>query len=87
MYGIVVSRKAERQLKKIARKDRNAYAEIDAAILTLKQPFEAGNVKKLNNHAYQYRLTVGNYRVLYDVRKEVKIVAIEEVKKRDENTY
>ena len=45
------------------------------------------NVKKLTNHAYQYRLRVGQYRVFFDVDSDVKIVAIEEVKKRDERTY
>lgn len=30
---------------------------------------------------------VGNYRVLFDFYEEIKIVSIEEVKKRDERTY
>ena len=45
------------------------------------------NVKQLSNHTYGYRLRVGNYRVLFDFDGLVKIVSIEEVKKRDERTY
>jgi hypothetical protein len=39
------------------------------------------------NHAFGYRLRVGNYRVLFNVLETVEVVNIEEVKKRDERTY
>lgn len=45
------------------------------------------NIKTLINHQYGYRLRVGNYRILFDWDGGVKIVNIEEVKKRDEQTY
>jgi len=45
------------------------------------------NVKALTNHEYGYRLRVGNYRVFFDFDGAVRIVSIEEVRKRDERTY
>lgn len=45
------------------------------------------SVVALSNHAYGYRLRVGNYRVLFKVLETVEVVKIEEVKKRDERTY
>lgn len=45
------------------------------------------HVKALANHAYGYRLRVGNYRVLFDWDGAIRIVEIQEVKKRDERTY
>lgn len=48
---------------------------------------QARNVKKLTGHEYGYRLLVGNYRVLFDFDGSVRIVTIEEVRKRDEQTY
>ena len=45
------------------------------------------NVKALAHHHYGYRLRVGNYRILFDWDGGVKIVSIEEVRKRDEHTY
>ena len=45
------------------------------------------NVKKLVNHDCQYRLRVGNYRVFFDFDGEIRVVYIEEVKKRDSKTY
>ncbi len=44
-------------------------------------------VKALTNHRYGYRLRIGHYRVLFDYDGEVRIVEIQEVKKRDERTY
>ena len=48
---------------------------------------QARNVKKLTHHAYGYRLRVGNYRVFFEFDGAIRIVTIEEVKKRDEQTY
>ena len=45
------------------------------------------NVKAIAHHQYGYRLRVGNYRILFDWDGGVKIVSIEEVRKRDEHTY
>lgn len=45
------------------------------------------NVKALNDHDYGYRLRVGGYRVLFDWDGAIRIVEIQEVKKRDERTY
>lgn len=44
-------------------------------------------VKRLTNHDYAYRLRVGNYRVFFEFDGGVKVVNIDEVKKRDERTY
>lgn len=44
-------------------------------------------VKRLSNHPHSYRLRVGNHRVLFEFDGAVKIITIEEVKKRDERTY
>ena len=44
-------------------------------------------IKKLVNHAHSYQLRTGNYRVLFEYDGEVRIIYIEEVKKRDEHTY
>ena len=41
----------------------------------------------LTNHKYDYRLRVWRYRIMFDVGETVKIISIQEVKKRDERTY
>lgn len=44
-------------------------------------------MKALENHQFAFRLRVGRYRVLFDVRAEIRVIDIQEVKKRDESTY
>ena len=77
--------KALRQLRKV---DAHAGKQIQAAVsFELLDLSEASNVKALTNHAYGYRLRVGNCRVFVDFDGAVCIVNIEEVKKRNERTY
>jgi mRNA-degrading endonuclease RelE of RelBE toxin-antitoxin system len=45
------------------------------------------NIKSLKNHKYDYRMRIGRYRVIFDDKKTVKVIAIQEVKKRDDRTY
>ena len=77
--------KALRQLRKI---DALASKQIRTAVTAeLVDLSGARNVKALTNHEYGYRLRVGNYRVFFDFDGVVRIVSIEEVRKRDERTY
>jgi mRNA interferase RelE/StbE len=48
---------------------------------------DAINVKVLVGHDCAYRLRVGSYRVIFDWDGAIKVVSIQEVKKRDERTY
>lgn len=45
------------------------------------------DIKALKNHKYDYRMRVGRYRVLFDAEEQVQIIAIQEIKKRDNRTY
>jgi mRNA-degrading endonuclease RelE of RelBE toxin-antitoxin system len=45
------------------------------------------NVKALTGHAHSYRLRVGSYRVFFEYDGSIRIVTIEELRKRDERTY
>ena len=77
--------KALRQLRKV---DAHAGKQIRAAVSTeLLDLSNARNVRALTNYEYGYRLRVGNYRVFFDFDGAVRIVSIEEVRKRDERTY
>jgi mRNA interferase RelE/StbE len=77
--------KALKQLRKI---DALAVTQIRQAVSTeLVDLSTARNIKKLSSHEYDYRLRVGNYRVFFEFDGTIKIVTIEEVKKRDERTY
>lgn len=84
MYDINWLKKARKQLSKI---DRSQQIDIIDAVDTLQGFSNAANVIPLKNHEYGYRLRVGNYRVLFDADTTVRIIDIQQVKKRDDNTY
>lgn len=84
MFKINWNKKAVKQLAKIDGQDRSRIANAVTALADLPN---AQNVKALTNYEYGYRLRVGNYRVLFDADTVIRIVEIQEVKKRDGNTY
>jgi mRNA-degrading endonuclease RelE of RelBE toxin-antitoxin system len=85
MMEVIWQPKATKQLKKIG--DRAVQYRILMATRGLADFPTCSNVKRLTNHAYTHRLRVGDWRVLFNVFEEISIASIEEVKKRDENTY
>ena len=85
MNVIAWQSKALRQLRKLP---QQANTEIRAAVSTeLVDLTQARNVTALVNHEFSYRLRVGNYRVFFEFDGAVRIVTIEEVRKRNERTY
>lgn len=77
--------KALKQMRKVPAQNGKAIRE--SVTTELSDLSQARNVKKLTNHEFGYRLRVGNYRVFFEFDGAVRIVTIEEVKKRDEQTY
>jgi len=75
-------KRAKKQLRQI----RNAKIEnkIYDAVQELRFFPRCKNIKKLVNRD-DYRLRVGRYRVIFTI--DLKIVSIEEVKKRNDRTY
>lgn len=84
MFRINWGKKARKQLSRIDGSDRSRIVHAVSALADLPN---AQNIKALTSHQYGYRLRVGNYRVLFDADTVIRIVEIQEVKKRDGNTY
>ncbi|WP_442596292.1 type II toxin-antitoxin system RelE family toxin [Parapusillimonas sp. JC17] len=84
MYSVNWSNKAKKQLRKIDRKEQGTIID---AVDELESFPNAKNVIALTKHECGYRMRVGNYRVLFDADTEVRIIEIQQVKKRDEQTY
>ncbi|MFP4476172.1 MAG: type II toxin-antitoxin system RelE family toxin [Desulfatibacillaceae bacterium] len=78
--------RARKQMKRIPRTYQEAI--LDAVDGLAQFPECPGlDVKALKKHRYGYRLRVGRYRVLFDHAAEIRIISIQEVSKRDEQTY
>lgn len=85
MNSISWRTKALKQMRKLPAEAGRAIRQ--AVAVELSDLSQARNVKRLLHHAYGYRLRVGAYRVFFEFDGEVRIVTIEEVRKRDEQTY
>lgn len=69
-YVIELDQKAIKDLKKIPLIDRKKVInKIDRLAENLE-----GDIKKLTNHTFEYRLRAGNWRVLFEIEKEKIIV-------------
>ncbi len=84
MNEIRWSNSARKQLKKLPLGFRKSITD---ATRTLADFPDCRNVKKLVDHRYGYRLRVGRYRVFFDHESIIRIISIQEVRKRDDRTY
>ena len=84
MNEIQWSTRALRQVRKLPDADRQQISE---AATDLENMPDCQQVKALQNHRCGYRRRVGKYRILFDWDSVVRIVSIEEVRKRNERTY
>ncbi len=46
-----------------------------------------GTIKLVDYPAAEFRYRVGNYRILFDVNNDEKIVEVLDIRKRNEKTY
>ena len=88
-YNVTIKNKALKQAEKIPMESR---VRVFAGIQNLKDSETWGDVRKLVNHIYDYRLRVGRYRVLFNLTEnsdnlEIGDISVEEIKKRDDSTY
>lgn len=77
MYKVLISKTAEKQLKKLP---KDVQRKIAAAISSFKiEPRPFGS-KKLSNYDCLYRYRVGNYRIIYEVIDEIVTVTVLKVR-------
>jgi mRNA interferase RelE/StbE len=69
-YEIEIRRRAEKDLASLPKSDAQKIAD---AIYELENGL-TGNIKKLTNHSPEYRLRVGDWRVLFEVSKDKIII-------------
>ena len=82
-YRILLETGVEKDTRRIPHRDRK---RIDQVILALAPNPRPHNSKKLTEKE-GYRIRVGDYRILYMIDDENKVVVIYRVKIRSEKTY
>ena len=80
MFEIRLSESFKKQLKKLNKKNIDRLLK---KIYNLKQGYmNNNNIKHLTNYSPEYRLRVGNYRILFDVLKDT--IFVQKIKIRKE---
>lgn len=83
---IVITSKADKQLDKID--SRYKQAIISAIYSLVSFPDVVLDIVKIKGQVGKYRTRVGRYRIIFEwIDGEPKIIEIQEIKKRDEQTY
>lgn len=79
-YNIVISERAEKDILAVAsRKDRE---RIDARIQKLAHDPRPPGSKKLTDSRELYRIRQGDYRILYAIEDEIRVVSVVHVAHR-----
>lgn len=77
MYKISISSQAKKYIKK---QDAPTIRRLTAAIDSLKENPQAG--EPLTNHEHEFKLRVGNFRILYDLYEYELVVKVAKVLNR-----
>lgn len=73
MYTVEVSKRAGRDLKKLA---RDVQVRVAAAIEALARDPRPSGVKKLTDTPGLYRIRVGDYRIIYTIEDERLVILV-----------
>ncbi|MDA3925857.1 MAG: type II toxin-antitoxin system RelE/ParE family toxin [Kiritimatiellae bacterium] len=79
-YGIKIKPRAIKDLKRIDKQDASKIAD---AIEKLQFDLNSPNIKKLTNFSPEYRLRIGNYRVLFEIENTTELVVYRIVHRKD----
>ena len=76
-YSVELTRTAEKQLRRIAKRDRNRLVEAIRGLADSPRPHGARHgARKLQGYDDVYRIRVGQYRVVYEVFDDRVIVIV-----------
>ena len=80
-YGIVFRASVKKDLRRIP---QLIVERLKAVLLSLRDnPFQQGS-EKLQGHDHYYRIRVGQYRIIYEVTTEIRIITIIRIAHRKE---
>jgi mRNA interferase RelE/StbE len=72
-YEVTVSKAAQRQWRKLP---ANTKARIGKALLALEEEPRPGGVVKLKGAVDRWRIRVGNYRIIYRIEDNKRLVVV-----------
>ena len=83
-WQVKIANSAEKNLKKFPKKDRKRIMEVLNELGF--NPYN-GDIEKMEGEKSSWRRRVGNYRIFYDIYKEIKIISVTNIERRTSSTY
>ena len=80
-YRVIIAPKAERQMVKLS---KEVLDRLDPKILARAETPRPQGVEKLTNEERLYRVRVGDYRIVYEIRDDAGLVKVTKVGHRRE---
>ena len=81
MYRVLLERGAEKDLSRLS---TETHARVIAAIRTLAANPRPPGCRKLTGSKNDWRIRVGDYRVVYEIADEIQVVRVNRVRHRRE---
>jgi len=81
VYEILLERSAERDLKKLP---KNMFDRVVLSIKSLAGNTRPHGARKITGSSNDWRIRVGEYRIIYEIDDEVRVVKIMRVRHRRE---
>lgn len=79
MYEVLLERNAEKELRRLPSKVHDRIVEVIAALETDPRP---PGCRKLTGSKRDWRVRVGDYRVVYEIADSVRIIRVHRVRHR-----
>lgn len=84
MYKLQIERHAERDLKRLKKRSPAIFSRVISHILALKDNPRPTGVRKIVGSESDWRISIGDYRIIYEIDDRQKTVYIFRVKHRKE---
>lgn len=77
MYELVISRHAIKDIERLPNREVPKVVHAIEALATVPRP--AGCKKLKGQHEHLWRIRVGNYRIIYDIKDRIRVIEVREV--------
>ena len=78
-YSLTVTRSASKQYQRLQQSVRD---RVDSVILSLKETPRPAGVKKLKDTISDYRVRVGDYRIIYEIDDDARQIVVRRISHR-----
>ena len=83
-WGLVIANRARRAMRNMPRADAE---QIDAAFVDMRADPYGGDVRFLKGTDRALRRRIGDWRIMYEVHADRRIIIVNDVERRASNTY